>query len=137
MVDVFSKEKRSWLMGQVKSVDTAPELVVRSIAHRLGFRFCLHRQDLPGRPDLVFPRLRKVVFVHGCFWHGHNCRRGKRTPSTNKGYWVKKIRSNVRRNRQQRAELRRAGWDSLVIWECQIKKPDELIARLFVFLAGE
>jgi len=127
---------RSQIMARVHSEDTEPEMVVRRLVHLMGFRFRLHRRDLPGTPDLVFPRLRKVIFVHGCFWHQHRCKRGNRTPSTRRNYWVPKLHRNVARDRMVRARLRRLGWDTLVVWECQTKPPkrDALQERLDRFL---
>jgi DNA mismatch endonuclease (patch repair protein) len=110
---------RSRTMRAVKSGDTAPERAVRRLAHRLGYRYRLHRSDLPGKPDLVFPSRRKVVLVHGCFWHQHTCRRGNRRPATNRTYWDQKLDRNKRRDRRVRSQLRRGGWDVLVVWECQ------------------
>jgi DNA mismatch endonuclease (patch repair protein) len=107
-------------MRAVKSTNTKPEMAVRRYVHRLGFRFRLHRKSLPGTPDLVFPRLNKVVFVHGCFWHGHRCKRGDRTPSANREYWVEKIGRNRKRDKQNRALLKSQGWDVYIAWECRI-----------------
>jgi len=135
MVDVFSKEKRSWIMGRVSARDTAPELKVRSVAHRLGFRFRLHRKDLPGKPDIVFPRLQKVIFVNGCFWHGHRCARGKRIPKVNRQYWTEKIRGNMARDKKSRRLLKESGWDVLVVWECETKDIDALEAKVYQFLS--
>src|SRR5579863_2115314 len=98
-------EQRSRIMGAVKGSDTAPEMMVRRMAHRMGYRFRLHRKDLPGKPDLVFPGLRKVVFVHGCFWHGHDCTRGARVPIRNRDYWTAKIARNRERDKRARREL--------------------------------
>jgi DNA mismatch endonuclease (patch repair protein) len=134
MADVFSPSKRSEVMRQVRSKDTTPEIVVRSFAHRLGYRFRLHRTDLPGSPDLVFPRLKRVVFVNGCFWHGHNCARGARIPKTNRDYWVTKIRRNCERDKASYRKLRKAGWKVLVIWECTVTKGDSWQRRLAQFL---
>ena len=135
MADVFSAEKRSWIMSRVKGRDTQPEKLVRSMAHRLGFRFRLHRRDLPGRPDIVFPRLRKAVFVHGCFWHGHaRCRRSGR-PMSNKAFWNKKLDGNMMRDKRDRAELRKRGWRVLVVWECQARRPQKLMTKLEGFLS--
>jgi len=116
-----SEVDRSAIMRSVKSRDTKPEMAVRQFVHRLGYRFRLHRKDLPGTPDLVFPRLRKVVFVHGCFWHGHNCVRGDRMPKSNSDYWFAKISRNRERDNQNQALLRAYGWEVFVAWECQIK----------------
>lgn len=124
-MDVFTAEKRSWIMSRVRAKDTSPELAVRSMVHRIGFRFRLHRSDLPGRPDLVFPKHRKVIFVHGCFWHGHKgCPRSK-LPKTNREFWREKISRNIERDQQACSELSRMGWDVLVVWECQVRKPQQ------------
>lgn len=108
---------------------------MRRTAHRLGYRFRLHRHDLPGTPDLVFPRLRKIIFVHGCFWHQHDCRLGSKQPSTNAEYWLPKLARNVERDRRARENLAGAGWSVLVIWECETKVPDRLEALVKEFLA--
>lgn len=121
-------------MRAVKGADTTPELVVRSLAHDMGFRFRLHRKDLPGKPDLTFPRLRKVIFVHGCFWHGHDCARGARIPVQNRDYWTRKVARNVERDRNAQSALQRLGWKSLVVWECEIKDQDRLRRALRRFL---
>lgn len=113
---------RSAIMRSVKSVDTKPEVAVRRLAHRLGYRFRLHSKSLPGTPDLVFPRLRKVVFVHGCFWHGHNCVRGARTPKNNRDYWIAKIARNRERDQRNQALLQEEGWEVFNAWECRIGK---------------
>jgi DNA mismatch endonuclease, patch repair protein len=110
-------------MRAVKDRDTTPELIVRRLAHAMGYRFRLHRTDLPGKPDLVFPRLRKVLFVHGCFWHGHPCARGARVPVHNRRYWIAKIARNKERDRKARAALKALGWKSLALWECELKDP--------------
>ncbi|WP_020180625.1 very short patch repair endonuclease [Methylopila sp. M107] len=121
---------RSAVMRAVKSRDTGPEMLVRRVAHALGFRFRLHRTDLPGSPDLVFPRAKTAVFVHGCFWHGHDCPRGARVPKTNVDYWRAKIGRNVARDARVRGELEAAGWRTLTLWECELKDRDGLEARL-------
>lgn len=122
-------------MRRIRKVDTKPELVVRRTAHRLGYRFRLHRRDLPGTPDLVFPRLRKIIFVHGCFWHQHDCRLGSKRPSTNPEYWLPKLARNVERDRHARKRLADEGWSVLVIWECETKAPDRLERLIKGFLA--
>lgn len=121
-------------MRAVKGADTTPELAVRRLAHGMGFRFRLHRKDLPGRPDLTFPRLRKVIFVNGCFWHGHDCARGARVPVRNRDYWTRKVARNVERDRSALSALQRLGWKSLVVWECEIKDQDRLRRALRRFL---
>ena len=133
-MDVYNKKKRSEIMAHVKGRDTKPELLVRSIVHRMGFRFRLHAQDLPGNPDLVLPRHQKTIFVHGCFWHGHNrCSRSTR-PTTNVAFWRKKLDSNIARDERNIRRLRKAGWRVLVVWQCQTKKPETLNRVLFNFL---
>lgn len=122
-------------MQAVKSKDTAPELAVRSLAHGMGYRFRLHRKDLPGKPDLVFPRLHKVVFVHGCFWHGHDCARGGRAPKANADYWRTKITRNKLRDAANLNALEGTGWDAAVIWECELKEPARVAKRLKGFLS--
>lgn len=111
---------RSAIMRSVKSKDTKPEMAVRRFVHSLGYRFRLHRKSLPGNPDLVFPRLRKVVFVNGCFWHGHNCARGSRVPKNNRDYWIAKIARNRERDKLNRKLLLAEGWGIYIAWECQI-----------------
>ena len=137
MIDRLSSRQRSALMRRIRKVDTKPELAVRRVAHRLGYRFRLHRRDLPGTPDLVFPRFRKVVFVHGCFWHQHSCRLGTKQPSTNTDYWVPKLARNVERDRHARNLLQSAGWGVLVLWECQTNQPDLLARLLTEFLESK
>jgi DNA mismatch endonuclease, patch repair protein len=117
-----SPEVRRRTMQAVKDKDTGPELTIRRLVHRMGYRFRLHRKDLPGKPDLVFPRLRKVLFVHGCFWHGHDCARGARTPKTNRAYWLRKISRNRARDLKNLKKLTSAGWKFFIVWECQLKE---------------
>lgn len=107
-------------MRAVKSRDTGPEMIVRRIAHGLGFRYRLHRADLPGRPDMTFPARRAVIFANGCFWHGHGCKRGARAPKANVDYWAAKIARNKKRDRATLLELKAAGWRALVLWECEL-----------------
>jgi DNA mismatch endonuclease (patch repair protein) len=135
MTDVFDTEKRSAVMRAVKSRDTAPELEVRRAAHALGLRFRLGRSDLPGKPDLVFPARRTALFVHGCFWHGHDCPRGARMPQTNRAYWQAKIARNMSRDKATLASLRKLGWKPVVIWECETKDAEKL-ARLILRRVG-
>jgi DNA mismatch endonuclease, patch repair protein len=121
MPEKFSPDERSRVMRAVKSGDTTPELVVRRLVHALGYRYRLHRRDLPGQPDLVFPRLEKVIQVHGCFWHRHACDAGRSTPVTRVDYWNAKFARNVARDRSNLRRLRRLGWSVLVVWECQTR----------------
>ena len=125
---------RSALMRRVRAKDTSPERAVRMAAHSLGYRFRLHRRDLPGTPDLAFPRLRKVIFVHGCFWHRHaGCSRTT-TPKTRAAYWREKFEKNMERDRRNVATLRTLGWKVLVVWECETFDRTGLIATLSGFL---
>lgn len=114
-------------MRKVKAKDTAPEKTVRSLLHAMGYRFRLHRKDLPGTPDIVLPSRRIAIFVHGCFWHGHDCPRGSRTPKTNTEYWTAKIDRNKQRDQAAQNSLRASGWTPHVIWECQPHRSDTLI----------
>jgi DNA mismatch endonuclease (patch repair protein) len=125
---------RSATMRAVKSKDTEPEMRVRRILHSLGYRYRLHRRELPGCPDLVFSRLRKVIFIHGCFWHGHLCARGARVPKTNKDYWTAKIERNRTRDVLAKKQLKADGWTALVVWECELKQIDASISRIVQFL---
>ncbi len=130
MTDHVTHDKRSQIMASVGTENTGPELTVRSALHRLGFRFRLHRKDLPGSPDLVFPKLGKVVFVNGCFWHGHRCRYG-RLPKSRVEYWRRKIETNKERDRRVKGELRKLGWKAIVVWQCQLRRdPKKAIATL-------
>jgi len=133
-MDVFSREKRSQIMSRVSGKDTKPELIVRSQLHKLGYRFRLHRKDLPGKPDITLPRHKKVIFVHGCFWHGHtDCGRSKR-PVTNRKFWNEKLDKNIRRDIVNIKKLQRLGWKVLVIWTCEVHDGDMLKKRLLSFL---
>jgi DNA mismatch endonuclease (patch repair protein) len=136
-MDSFPSEKRSWIMRQVRGADTTPERKVRSILHKLGYRFRLHREDIRGKPDIVFSKRRKVIFVHGCFWHGHSCKRGNRIPKSNTEYWTKKIASNKRRDRSVRRDLKIEGWKALTIWECELKNANRLARKLVKFLEND
>jgi DNA mismatch endonuclease (patch repair protein) len=132
-MDTFSPAQRSEVMRRVLGKNTGPEMVVRRLIHSMGFRYRLHRRDLPGCPDLVFPRLNTVLFVHGCFWHGHHCRAGRNRPASNREYWISKLDRNAARDKRNRAALRRLGWRVCVIWECQVSRGAglrERIARL-------
>ncbi|MGE0125419.1 MAG: very short patch repair endonuclease [Vicinamibacterales bacterium] len=129
-MDRLTKARRSWNMSRIKGRDTGPELAVRSVLHRLGFRFRLHRRDLPGRPDLVLVRLRVVIFVHGCFWHQHKGCRFAYKPKSNAAFWLSKLASNVERDRINVRELKALGWNVLTVWECQTSDVATLAARL-------
>lgn len=126
--------QRSKTMSAVRSTDTKPELLVRKLAHSLGYRYRLHQSQLPGKPDLVFPGRKKIIFVHGCFWHGHDCKRGARKPATRQDYWLPKIERNRQRDEAHLAALTSAGWRVMILWECELKDREALAARLTNFL---
>ncbi len=121
-------------MQAVKSKNTAPEMLLRKLLHAQGYRYRLHRRDLPGCPDLVFPGRKKVIFVHGCFWHGHDCPRGSRAPKTNREYWGPKIARNRTRDGADQATLAGAGWDILTVWECELREHESIRQRIRIFL---
>jgi DNA mismatch endonuclease, patch repair protein len=125
---------RSATMRAVKSKDTGPEILVRRLVHRMGYRFRLHLGDLPGKPDMVFPGRHKIIFIHGCFWHGHDCIRGRREPKTNTAYWSNKIARNRERHIRTVAKLNDLGWDVLTLWECELAG-SALTARIDKFLS--
>jgi DNA mismatch endonuclease, patch repair protein len=128
VADVFSKEKRSWVMSRIHGVNTGPEKIVRSFLHMRGLRFRLHVSGLPGKPDIVLPRHRTVVFVHGCFWHGHRlCRKGRNMPETNARFWKGKISGNMARDKAVNRRLRRLGWNVITVWECKAATTDALV----------
>ncbi|HMO74150.1 MAG TPA: very short patch repair endonuclease [Sphingopyxis sp.] len=132
-MDNRSKDSRSRLMARIGSKNTKPEIEVRSLLHRMGYRFRLHRKELPGKPDIVFKGRRKAIFVHGCFWHGHGCRIG-RLPKSNVGFWHGKIERNRKRDKEKRSELEQLGWTVAEIWQCEIKDSQSLAERLQKFL---
>ncbi|MCY3879284.1 MAG: very short patch repair endonuclease [Rhodobacteraceae bacterium] len=127
-------EERSRNMRAIKGRDTKPEMRVRRLLHSMGYRYRLHRKDLPGKPDIVFGPRRKVIFVHGCFWHGHSCKAGQRIPKTNTEFWSNKIEANIERDRRQLEALSQAGWTALMLWECELRDADALRDRLTAFL---
>ena len=123
-------------MRAVRSKDTKPEMDVRRLVHAMGFRFRLHRADLPGKPDLAFPGRKRVIFVHGCFWHGHNCKRGARVPQENRDYWLAKVGRNRERDAANLGSLTAGGWEPMVVWECEVRDKQALRERLSRFLMG-
>jgi len=129
-MDTVDKARRSAMMAGIRNKDTQPELRVRKIAHSLGYRYRLHRRDLPGSPDLAFPRLKKVILVHGCYWHRHPDCRYAYSPKSNTKFWQNKFRRNQERDRQTLSNLRSEGWDALVIWECETRDAAKLQARI-------
>ena len=137
MTDVFSPEKRSAVMRRVKGRDTTPELKVRKALTALGVRYRLNRKDLPGSPDIVMAGRQLAIFVHGCFWHGHDCARGSRVPKANRDYWVGKVARNKARDLAASEALSARGWRVETIWECDLKDAAALEARLVTLLSGE
>ena len=136
-MDVVTRERRSWMMSRVRDRDTTPEILVRSTIHRMGFRFRLRRKDLPGNPDIVLPRHKKIVFVHGCFWHQHpGCSAAKR-PQSNKEFWNAKLDANVVRDERNKSLLEQMGWYLLVLWECELKVSTRLNESLGDFLGDD
>jgi DNA mismatch endonuclease (patch repair protein) len=134
MADVLTTNQRRYCMSRIRGKDTKPELLVRRILHSMGYRYRLHRRDLPGCPDIVFPGRRRVIFVHGCFWHRHRCKYGQVRPATRPEFWERKLAGNKARDARNRRELRRLGWQVLIVWECQIRKPAATIERIVRFL---
>ena len=134
MTDVFTPEKRSAVMRRVKGRDTGPEMTVRRLLTALGARYRLHRKDLPGNPDIVMPGRRLALFVHGCFWHGHDCGRGARVPKQNRDYWLGKVGRNRARDEASQAALTATGWRVEVVWECELKDEAGLEARFEAIL---
>ncbi len=135
-MDNLTPEKRSENMRRIRSKDMIPEMIVRRLIHRLGYRCRLHGRELPGKPDLVFVSRRKVIFVHGCFWHQHASSRCRiaRIPKSNKKYWTEKLSRNVQRDRRNQRILRKEGWRVLIIWECELNKEEKIIRKIENFL---
>ncbi|MCZ7558536.1 MAG: very short patch repair endonuclease [Bacteroidia bacterium] len=135
-MDKVTKEVRSRNMSRIRSEDTTPELIVRRLIHRAGYRYRLHHRDLPGRPDLTFSSLKKAIFVHGCFWHRHSCSNGTVVPATRTEFWLEKFRTNVARDAAALQQLRLNGWTVLIVWECETRVGDhtQLQSRLIRFL---
>jgi DNA mismatch endonuclease (patch repair protein) len=133
-MDKISVQRRSANMRAIRSKNTGPEMIVRRLVYSLGYRYRLHRKDLPGKPDLVFASRRKVLFLNGCFWHGHDCKRGSRIPKTNIKYWERKLARNKARDAEHETDLKAQGWRVLVIWECQTKDETALRNILRSFL---
>jgi DNA mismatch endonuclease (patch repair protein) len=134
MADILTAEQRKVCMQAVRDRDTTPEMRVRRLAHSMGYRYALHAKSLPGKPDLVFVSRRKIIFVHGCFWHKHKCRHGRISPVTNSDYWNGKRDKSKERDREHIKSLRKDGWEVLVIWECWTRDIDSLRGRLEAFL---
>ncbi len=130
MADVFDKIKRSWIMSRVGGRDTAPEKAVRTLLHTLGFRFRLQARELPGRPDIVLPRYRTVIFVHGCFWHAHRACKRASVPATRRQFWHAKLSANVQRDRRNARDLRKMGWRVITVWSCRTRDGRKLMRSL-------
>ena len=135
-MDSLSRKKRSWNMSRIRSRDTKPELIVRKLLHKMGYRFRLHLKDLAGSPDIVLPKYKTVIFVHGCFWHRHEGCRYTYKPKSRIDFWDNKFRQNVERDRKAIQLLEKLGWQVLVIWECETKDLDKLAGKLNSFLKG-
>ena len=136
-MDVLTPQQRSYNMSRIRGSNTRPELRVRQIVHRLGYRYRLHKKELPGKPDVVLVRYRKIINIHGCFFHMHDCKYGSVAPATNQEFWQMKRLSNVTRDRKNLSDLRRAGWRVLVVWECETRDARRLERRLIRFLESE
>ncbi len=135
MTDVLTPEQRKYNMSRIRYKDTRPEMIVRSEVHKMGFRYKLHNSALPGKPDLVLTRHKKIIFVHGCFWHMHTCKYGIVKPRTNAEFWENKRLGNVKRDRKNIRELKKNGWQVLVVWECWTKNLPLLRRKLSAFLS--
>lgn len=138
MADKFTKNKRSEIMSHIKSKNTKPEITVRKIIFSLGYRYRLHRKELPGKPDIVFLKLKKAIFINGCFWHGHSGCKKSRLPITNKIFWKNKISLNIKRDKTNYNHLEKMNWDILIIWQCEISKSkyDSLITKIINYLTN-
>jgi DNA mismatch endonuclease, patch repair protein len=133
-MDVFDKDKRSWIMPRIQSKGTKPEISVCSMVYRLGYRFRKNSSKLPGNPDIVLKRHSKIIFVHGCFWHGHkNCKRSIR-PSTNKEFWNNNLDANIDRDQKNQQILQTQGWHVLTVWQCELRKPETMLEKIKSFL---
>lgn len=135
-MDKLTPEHRSWNMRRIRSKNTKPEVIVRSLLHKLGFRFRLHVKNLPGKPDIVLPKYQTVVFVHGCFWHRHRGCKSAATPGTRPDFWKKKFEDNIRRDKQVRTELRELGWNVIVVWQCELSDLDAVARKLKAEING-
>ncbi len=133
MTDVLSKEQRRFCMSRIRDKNTKPEIIVRRLVRQLGIGYRVHVKDLPGKPDLVFRKHKKIIFVHGCFWHMHACKYGRAVPKTNAEFWQTKRLSNKLRDSKNRKELKKLGWDVLVVWECQTRNPSLILKKIHRF----
>lgn len=134
MTDILTSEQRRRCMSAIKGKDTKPEMIVRKMVHAMGFRYRLHLSSLPGHPDMVFQKRKKIIFINGCFWHRHNCKLGRIAPATRTEFWEKKLNGNKQRDRHNLRKLHTLGWNVLIVWECWLKKPNESQLRILNFL---
>ena len=134
MADVLTHKQRAYCMSRIRGKDTKPEIIVRRMVHSLGYRYRLHVRTLPGCPDIVLARYKKVIFVHGCFWHRHNCKYGRVRPATRKKFWEAKLNGNKERDKRIRRELRKKGWAVMTVWECQTSEAEKLKDCILKFL---
>lgn len=134
MVDIISEERRSWNMSRIRSKNTKPEMIVRSMLHRMGLRFRLHDRKLPGNPDIVLPKYKTVIFVHGCFWHRHSGCRYAYTPKSRIDFWEEKFSRNIKRDQEVRCKLEIINWKALTVWECEARDVQSLMAKLKLIL---
>lgn len=137
MTDKFDKETRSRIMAKVAGKNTEPETAVRKLIWQMGFRYRLHDKNLPGKPDIVFSKKKKIIFVHGCFWHNHIGCKMATMPQSNADYWQAKIQRNVNRDKTNIAKLESMGWQVLIVWECELKDIETLKSKLLCFLTGK
>lgn len=137
MTDIYDKQTRNRVMSQIRSKNSKPEIIVRSLLHNNGFRFGLHRSDLPGSPDIVLPKYKSVIFVNGCFWHQHKKCKYSKLPKSNIDYWSKKLKRNTERDKENYNALEKLGWNVLVVWECEIQNKNKLLSQLKEFLLIE
>ena len=133
-MDVLTKKQRSYCMSKIRCKDTKPEISVRKIIYNLGYRYRIHKKNLPGRPDIVLSKHKKIIFVNGCWWHRHNCKLGRRTPKSRLSYWLPKLRANKERHIRNVKKLRNQGWKVLNVWECKIKDIERLKKKISIFL---
>jgi DNA mismatch endonuclease (patch repair protein) len=136
-MDVLTPEQRQRCMASISGKNIKPELIVRKLLYSLGYRYRLHYSNLPGKPDLVYPDKRKVIFIHGCFWHRHDCKKGNSRPSKNSEFWQKKLADNASRDNRNISELKKLGWEILVFWECQIKDLQAISINLHSYLQAK
>ncbi len=136
-MDKLTPQHRSWNMSRIRSANTKPEMIVRSLLHRMGYRFRLHRKDLPGKPDIVLPKFKAIIFIHGCFWHRHiNCKYAY-MPKSKQKFWETKFKSNVERDKKVRKQLEEKGWKNLIIWECELLNIESVKNKLKDYLSPD